>query len=96
MNSELLLVGLLLAFLGWLAGMVQIVRSHHIRLVKLTFLCIALAFPPFSYLFLLRNMLANDIKKAPQRLKNMSEVATQVARATGHQAVTTAKWLSQK
>jgi hypothetical protein len=96
MNSDLLLVGLFLAFLGWLAGMVQIVRSHHLRLVKLILLCIALAFPPFSYLFLLRNMLANDIKNAPQRLKAMSEIAAQVARATGHQAVTTAKWLSKK
>jgi len=94
--DDFLMVMLIFVVVGWLAGAAQILASDNIPLVKILLLGLAMAFPPFAYVYLIRRALINDIKKAPQRIKHTAETATKVAKTTGKVAAKTAEWLVKK
>lgn len=85
--------GILLLIILWVAGIVKILMSDNIRLVKLIYIILSCSFPPFSILYLLKNIIINDMKKAPKRL---GKVAGSVAKVSADAAVKTADYLLKK
>jgi len=88
--------GILLLIILWVAGVVKILMSDNIRLVKLIYIILSCSFPPFSILYLLKNIIINDMKKAPKRLAKAGKVAGISAKASAGAAVKTVDYLLKK